>query len=102
MPMKSYQIILHAGPHDRRNCPIHFTLPDALPAGSWQLNDDNGNVRPLQRLTDRELALIEQELPAGTSRSYRIEPASAPSETLAIVQETESGILDLMLQGAVV
>jgi hypothetical protein len=74
MSLPSYSLHIHAGNHNRVDCPIRFTPPRTLLKRSWELADEQGNAVPLQILNGQEAAFIEPSLAAGDSRTYGLQP----------------------------
>ena len=94
-------IVVDAGPHDRESTPIHFTAPAALSTHqSWELRATDGTTRPIQWFHG-EAWFLESDLRAGTSRSYRIEPANNPSanQTNALASAWVGKNLELRFSG---
>lgn len=73
------EITVEAGSYPRQSTLVHFPAPSGLSTNrSWQLRAADGSTRPLQ-LTDGEAWFVETNLPALTSRTYRIERAGRAS-----------------------
>lgn len=71
-----------AGKISRVASPVEFPLPDSLrDAGSFRLRRlDNNALVPTQRIAgtpDRLAWILHEELPAGSTRSYRLTPANS-------------------------
>ncbi|HVR74375.1 MAG TPA: DUF6807 family protein, partial [Planctomycetota bacterium] len=86
---------LSAGAVARRETPIRFALPaDMKPEGPWKLlRDGDGKSVPFQLDELGPPALVwvlEEELPAGKKRRYRLEPG-APGPSPARVECKEVG-----------
>jgi hypothetical protein len=95
MSLNDLTITIHAGPHDRRDCPIRFTLQEPLPEGIWELVGENEERLPLQPLEETAVAALLPELPAGTVRTYRLQQSFHTERSLPMVrllQESGSGL----------
>src|SRR5205823_5419240 len=81
IPMSSLptSITVHAGPHDRKNCPVTFTLPESLPDEKLVLVSESGSVRRLQHRGNNDYAFMETSLSANSDGSYRIQSEATES-----------------------
>lgn len=89
MSLTDRKIIVHAGPHDRDDCPVTFALPEPLPDGSWELVSEAGDVRPLRvRRHPATACFVEAGLSLGESRVYRLRqlPDSEQNQPIVIVE----------------
>ncbi|HZP81204.1 MAG TPA: PmoA family protein [Chthonomonadaceae bacterium] len=92
-------ITVHAGPHDRANCPVRLKLPRPLPEGTWELAAEDGVTVPMQAL-GVEAAYVETGLKAGESRKYRLRQRAQGGRQPAIqMQHTEGRDLAVLLRG---
>jgi hypothetical protein len=68
MRTDSLQVTIAAGPHDRRDCPVAFRLPEGLAPDGWELaHPDDGATLPLQTLSGGSVAFVLPALRAGTT-----------------------------------
>jgi|SRR5579871_4876536 len=103
MSLENLHITLHAGSHDRHDCPLRFPFPIPFPEGFWQLRSPEGTILPLQRLDNNEVALCIPEMASGSSDTYALEQAPSPVEPQASVQsEPDAGSVLMALRGAIV
>src|SRR5690242_19656551 len=84
----THEVTINAGLHERRDCPVRFSLPEAATHGEWELMPEDGDSLPLQRV-GREAACLLPFMEAGSSRTYRLQPAahSTPGNTVSLRQE---------------
>ena len=95
--MQPVEIVVRAGFHDRRACPVWVQLPREEGTPAVRMTDEGGSDVPCQLepsgTTDEDrlwLTWIVRDLPAGQERRYRIEPAEAPEERTDMAAETET------------
>ncbi len=83
--MSCIELTIHAGGHDRRNCPVSFTLPDGAPPAPLVLRTEDGVVLPCQRSdqTPATVTFILDRLDAGAVRKAVIE-SGTPSAACAV------------------
>ncbi|MBX3746303.1 MAG: PmoA family protein [Verrucomicrobiae bacterium] len=76
------RLTVHAGDHDRQDCPVSFDWPHG--GGAWVLRTPEGRLLPIQR--SGNLAwYVEPGLPRGTTRQYPLLPVP-PSDAEAPAQ----------------
>src|SRR5687767_15044315 len=92
--MQPVEIIVRAGQHDRRACPVWVQLPREEPTPALRLTDQSGAEVPCQvepsGITDEDrlwLTWIVRDLGAGQERRYRIEDAPAPEARTDVAAE---------------
>ena len=91
--MDPLEFVVKAGPHHRRACPVWLQLPvPPEPRPTFSIIDENGSdiacqTEILGMGSEERLALafIVRDLPAGTSRAFRIVPG--PSSVPQTVPE---------------
>jgi hypothetical protein len=92
---KSSELEVSAGSQDRVAVPVFFELPKSwIKAPSLVLTEiESGSGLPVQVLPGKPLhiAWIVRDLPAGQTRSYRLEPAKTPLSAGAAVTCTDDG-----------
>src|SRR5947207_7672568 len=93
-------LTVHAGSHDRVQCPIRLTLPAPLPEGAWELRSTSGENVPLQRLEGNEAVCLERSLRAGQSRLYTLERREQPAPNHVSLEPTEGSYIAISLDGA--
>ncbi len=98
--MSTPAITVEAGPHERRDCPLEFRLPEPLPAGSWALADVDGTQLALEIGADGLLRSVLPHLPAGQTRTYGIEQAGATVPRVSV--EDSGAAVDMSLDGQIV
>ena len=98
MPTK--KLIVHAGNHDRNECPV-WAAADGLDAGaSYVVRDDTGAELPAQVVANgagAHLVWVVPALAAGASRTYTVQEGSAAGGVS--VTDGEHGI-DVSFSGA--
>lgn len=95
------RVVVEAGPHRRESTLVHFPVPpDLATSRTWQLQAENGLVRPLQ-FAHGEAWFLETSLPAGESRSYSMRRARRASvrRTAPITAQWMNQNLQLNLDG---
>ena len=106
--MTATTVVVQAGFHRRRNCPVLATLPAAATEGAVALRDDRGRLTPCQVEPAAEpgqvqLAWLLDDLPAGEARRYTVVTAgdsSAPSASAAVTLTDRNGThLDIAVAG---
>lgn len=91
---------LHAGPHQRRDCPVahRWSSGHPLPDGPLWLASDDGVRRPVQVGQAEDgvpvLRWIESDLDAGAVRTYRVVPGEAAAEAMRLAEAAE-GLLEV-------
>src|SRR5688500_8788438 len=95
--MQPVDIIVRAGFHTRRACPMWVQLPRQEGTPALRLTDEDGAEVPCQvepsGISDEDrlwLTWIVRDLGAGQERRYRIEEAAAPEERTDVAEITES------------
>jgi hypothetical protein len=93
-------IEVDAGPLTRSDTPVSFTLPPTTRGESLQLRETTNNTTiPLQLTTDRTAWFIVENLKAGETRRYVIEPTLDRQDPTWIANTTiEPDFADLSLQ----
>lgn len=76
-PAADPTIQISAGKYDRDGAIARFDLPVGLPTGEWELQDDKGNVIPLQFDVARHALCVVPSLKATESRIYHLQPVRA-------------------------
>jgi hypothetical protein len=92
-------LTIHAGPHDRHNCPVRFAPPTPLPAGDWELVGPDGAAYPLQRLAEGEYAFVASELRAGESQACQLRPRTAGTAPAVHLAHTEGRDITIQRRG---
>lgn len=92
-------LAIDAGFHDRVQCPITFTLPEALPQGSYALRAADGAETPLQALSPTTYAYVEPFLAKGEKREYKIVAATAPAADRIVVKPDSENALSISRDG---
>lgn len=97
MSLTDLTVTIEAGPHDRRNCPVRFGLPEPLPQeGSWELRTGTETRGiPVESVGEKDVAAVLPEMAAGTRQTYRMEQSLAVRRHLPnvqVVQETGKGL----------
>lgn len=90
---------VHAGAHDRPECPLELTLPQALPDASYQAVTDAGVSIPLQRRSATQVALLVPAMAAGESRTFGVVEAEKAHEPEVTLLDRE-GRIDIARHGA--
>src|SRR5687768_2759747 len=92
--MQPVEIVVRAGFHDRRACPVWVQLPREEGTPAVRMTDESGAEVPCQiepsGTTDEDrfwLTWIVRDLAAGQERRYRIEPAAAPEERTDVSED---------------
>ena len=99
MSINLLSVLIDSGQHQRTQCPLLLTLPEALPTGNWQLRSEEGDLLPLQSLQGNHAATLFEDLPARSTRIYHVEPADDPVEPVArITHLPEQGRIRLALR----
>lgn len=95
--MQPIDIVVRAGFHTRRACPVWVQLPREEGTPALRLTDESGTEVPCQvepsGITDEDrlwLTWIVRDLGAGQERRYRIEEAAAPEERTDIAENAEA------------
>ena len=83
---------VEAGEYDRRQTITSFALPDGLDGAAFQVRDDDGALVPLQIDLDGAAWFVLDRLDAGQTKTYRLEPASAPSTGGVVVQQDDGAV----------
>jgi hypothetical protein len=73
---QAYTVTVAAGAFERIATPVTFALPGAALAGSWRLVGHDGRAVPLQLSGNDQATFVLDRLPAGETRSYRLEPGA--------------------------
>ena len=97
---------LRAGGHDRENCPVVFSLPDALKsAQDFRLvRESDQQSIPVQRFGGRQgpriMWMIHDRLAAGETRSYKLSASDRRNQVDAVNCEDDGARLTLSVQGS--
>lgn len=84
------RLTIRAGEHERRDCPVWLAAPEGLPAGDlWLRDDQSGERRPLQRLGDRLVTVLEH-LERGATRGYTLERGAPAPTGVQLVERGEA------------
>lgn len=99
MSTEAHRVIVHAGPHDRRDCPISFNLPDRLRQEAWELVHADGSTLATQRLADGVCVFMLPELAAGATAAFTLQSARHPlpdrPTRVAIVDDSRTLAIDI-------
>jgi hypothetical protein len=102
---KSVYVTVAAGPFDRKDTVVSFTLPEGMHAKSYALRDDSGQTLPLQVEPDGTATFILHELRAGATKRFRVEVGKRMPASMRVVRDhdrltiTASGRKVLTFQG---
>lgn len=88
----AYTLHVEAGDYDRRHTITSFVLPDGLDGAAFRLREDDGALVPLQVDPDRTAWFVLDRLDAGQTKTYHLEPASAPSTGGVAVQQDQGTV----------
>lgn len=80
---KAVYVDVAAGPLDRTDSVVSFTLPKTLKSTSYALRDNSGHLLPLQIDSDGTATFILPELKAGASRKYSLVAVNQNHKTAA-------------------
>jgi hypothetical protein len=81
---------VHAGEHERRDCPVWANLPDDSAGATPTLVDEaNGTRVPAQRLGDRVLFIVDR-LERGARRVYRLESGPADLDGVSLTEKDDA------------
>jgi hypothetical protein len=80
---KTFFVTVAAGPLDRRETVVTFTLPEELKGKSYGLRDASGSVIRLQVDAKRQATFVLPELKAGATKKYRLEELRASAKPAA-------------------
>src|SRR5687768_8535220 len=87
-----HKVTVSAGPFDRRDCVVQFTLPKGTEPGGYALTDDAGGRTPVQVGPVGRATFILGELKAGQSRTYTLgEGGGAGWNKLPAVEMSRDG-----------
>jgi hypothetical protein len=100
--MTTPTITIDAGAHKRHNCPIEFSLPTGITAGSWRLVGNNGASLSIQVDPDGRARGVVPHLPSNTSLSFRMEPGRADDSSSGVAVENREGALTISVGGEIV
>ncbi len=91
------RLIVNAGEHDRRDCPVSIPCPDTLPDGSLWLEALEGSTRlPAQRVGDR-VVFILRSLERGKSLAFELKPGETFDGGVRLTERP--GVLDVAVHG---
>jgi len=93
------QITVSAGKHNRRQTVVSFAMPAEAAKTSWRLRDEAGNVLPLQATPRGQALFVLENLPAGQSRTYRLEQGQTPQ---GITTQREGNVVRFLIDGRTV
>jgi hypothetical protein len=92
--MQPVDIVVRAGFHDRRACPVWVQLPREEGTPAVRMTDESGAEVPCQLepsgVSDEDrlwLTWVVRDLAAGQERRFRIEPAAATEERTDTVED---------------
>lgn len=79
------EIVIRAGPHRRRLCPVRTAVPDGLTPGHWILEEAQTAHRLPAQVSatasgKKELTFLLDDLAAGAERRYRVLPGVMENE----------------------
>lgn len=102
MANSAFRLTIHAGPHDRRHCPVSVPLPEPFRLTDWELQMPDGAKIALQVLPNGEGVFILPELPAGAVLTLPALPAPDTSvyRPPHVVLEEAAGMISLNIDGA--
>ncbi len=69
-------LTVHAGPHDRHQCPVSFDLPESHRKDDWELIQPHGPALAVQIQADGSGVFILPELSAGETITFRLQSTS--------------------------
>lgn len=96
MNRSGVSVQIHAGEHDRRDCPVGFAATD-LPEGPlWLVDAGSGQRTPLQRLGDEAVAIVN-DLPRGKAATFQVE-VGEPVEGVVLREGHEA--IEVLINGA--
>lgn len=82
-------IIVNAGEHERRQCPVFVKTPRPVEGAVRVLDTSTGASLPAQTTSDGHLAFIADSLSAGETRAYETQPYPSP-ELVQLEDDGES------------
>jgi hypothetical protein len=107
---KEIRLLVKAGPHDRKSCPVCVNLPalDSKPA-AFALRDAAGKLIPAQESIECRcggkgeggpcITWIVDEMKAGEEKTYTVELLDKVSATAVSVKDNEQGKVDITIGG---
>ncbi len=95
-------ITIDAGYHDRAQCPLVFTLSEALPQGNYSLRAKDGADLPLQALSSTTYAYVEPLLAKGEKREYQIVAVDAPQANRVVIEPDTENALKIERDGELI
>ncbi|HXG67436.1 MAG TPA: PmoA family protein [Blastocatellia bacterium] len=87
---KAAYVTVAAGPFDRRETVVSFTMPGGLKASLYRLRDESGRLLPLQVDAGRQATFVLPELKANTVKRFRLE-AWKPGAAVQGVETVREG-----------
>lgn len=102
MTSDEIHVIIEAGPHDRRQCPVTVVLPERCQGQSWQLRAEDGSTSAVQMFSDGIAHFILRELPAGNTASFVLIAADGPpaGHPMGVVIEDDLQSLSIDVGGS--
>ena len=98
------RLLVKAGEHDRRQCPVSIDLDPALVGvGPLQLATETGVLLPGQAEAvegKTRLSWIVPDLPAGGQAEFAVLGGGAPAGAGVVLQEASPGQIDVCLNGS--
>lgn len=100
--MSRTALTIHAGEHDRRDCPVSFTLPGEVPAGRVVLRTEDGRVLPCQRSgrAPSRITFILDRLDAGTARKATLEADTSSVPPAVQLEHVEGERVEVSVGGS--
>ena len=95
--MSSQTITIEAGPHDRRNCPLEFRLPEPIAVGAWLLVGDDGTAFDLQTGADGLARCVLPALTRGRSQTFRVAADAGPAQAVSVIDDGSA--VEISLRG---
>ena len=98
--MPSPTLTVDAGPHDRRECPVEFHVPeDFAAAGAYVLAADDGTLLSTQPEKDGRYRFVLPNLDAGRTQTFRLEAASESIGEQSVAMKDTGGAVAISLRG---
>ena len=92
------EIAVKAGPHDRQNCPVRFTMPVDGAKHVRLVDKESGEVLPAQVGEKNAITFILPSLAAGAEKRYTVEASSAGTGGIDAKNDGE-GRIDILQGG---
>lgn len=96
-PPPASELVVSAGPLDRRHTLVAFNLPEVT--GPLVLRDAAGTRLHLQVEADGRAWFVLPDLKAGTQRAYRLEPVTPGTPAGAMVAAMRGDVIDFTWEG---